>query len=464
MSVHHISFPFHGYTMKNHTILGLAPLLAALACPIASPAQSPASPESNPPPGSEPAPNSPGWKNAVRVQPTSGAMVSLDFPGGTVAQFASALKSALASSGGAVNIIFPTDAMNVEVPPISLQGVRPATAMAALVTAFRSSEEHRFDFDTLSGEFEVPSFAISYKRIKNPASAQGAEARATLKRRVEVFSVREILEAPLGTNPSKEHSDEARNRILIAIDDALAAAAKGAATDSSAQAPQPAPATVLLNSETSLLIINGDDAQIDIARAILSHLRNDTIDRRKAEQQQIEKASARWHRIEAAKIQLDSSRAELDVSRGRLEKSIAEHQAGQLPSSHLDDARLKLIRAETNVKQAELELMAAENDPAFQQLPAPARSDTQARSVVVYKLAHAPAAEVLTVVAAFVNALHAPNDLGDASRAASVASDTRNNSIIVSAGSDTHQLVRLAVDTIDRIASQSPGSPPAKPK
>lgn len=406
--------------MRNPTKLGLAAFVASLACTSMTPAQTQ--------PG--------GGKPVIGVAAgdvRNNPLLTIDFPGGTVSQYVNALKNAASTAGVAVNIIVPADAAKVEMPAISLQSVRAATALNALETAFRRNSEHQFKVEEFSQDTgESPSFAISYMRIESNRVTGGPSMA-----RIEIFSVRDILDSS-----SSEAAEASKGDILRTLDAALKMQGKGGGEE------EP---SVMYHGDSNLLIVRGTPAVIEVVRSVLARVRDDVVSRKRQSADQTQWEAMKARRVQMAKNRVDLMKMELGITNERLDRAMQSKEAGATSAGDLAELRLMRARSEFAVKQAEAEVEDAEMTMAPTGVGAGAASgaiDTgEAADTETYRLKHIDA----TTAGQVATSILAYQAVGNER----VAIDSMQNSIIVMARKGRQDLVRTVITTMDEAVGKA---------
>lgn len=194
-------------------------------------------------------------------------VLSLDFPGGSLQQLVEALRGA----GKNVNIVVPTIASNVTIPPMVLRRTTVEAALRAAAQVLDSSYEAAIDMNVGTapnfGPVGEPVYTV---QIRESRRARGGQTTVTTThgeapRGVRVFSLRALTKpSPGGDQPITDVKT-----VLTAIDTGLGVAALQEAPDSGVPAEK---AVVRLHEDSSLLFVAGTQAQIRIVDEVLSNL------------------------------------------------------------------------------------------------------------------------------------------------------------------------------------------------
>lgn len=246
--------------IRPHTLV----LAAALAAPLAFAQQQP-----------QPAPG-----QSTPLHPTRGSiaapLLSVEFAGGTLAQFVEAVKAA---SPEPVNVIVPGEVASLAVPPLSLKSVTPFMALQSLefinnrgnVQAAQTGSIRtngsvlrvaQLNLDNVANapSGSAQTFAIAYDRAVPglqpgmPGSPFGSGVTT------RVFSVRELL-AVDGTYGLT------LDQIVQPIETAL--------TVDNGDAPPDDMPKILVHKESNLVIVRGNARQAELAKQVLDRLRED---------------------------------------------------------------------------------------------------------------------------------------------------------------------------------------------
>ncbi|HYD01829.1 MAG TPA: hypothetical protein VEB22_11435, partial [Phycisphaerales bacterium] len=245
---------------------------AAIAAPLALAQQ----PEGTAPPTQPTGRLSP---RPPRAATEPGKLLSVEFNGGTLAQFVEAVKAA---SPDPINVIVPAELSRISVPAVSLKSLSPMMALQSLEFAVnrasaiggaRGIEQagavgqiRVVQLNTENGNNaasgSAPTFAVSYERaMTHPQHAINAASAAALSTRV--FSVRELLAV-------KEQQDVpglTLDQIVQPVETALSVDAGDAPGD---EAPR-----VMVHRESNLIIVRGTQRQTELTRQVLDRLRED---------------------------------------------------------------------------------------------------------------------------------------------------------------------------------------------
>jgi hypothetical protein len=309
-------------------------LSIALASPFAL-AQNDAPPKS-PPPTVSPFPPTPRPDG-----PSSGPILSVEFPGGTAKEFVEAVRKAAGT--GRVNVIVPREAESVPIPAVSLRDVSAYTALQSLQYALLPDSGNQFRVERIGKVDETSAtFAVQF------SSRNLAQANPQLKLETHVLSIHDLIDAPKGLDkdPSMVTSAET---ILNAIK---------AASQLDVDA-RIAPPEIMFHKDSELLIIRGTGDQLRTLETVVGQLRFSLESRRNEAASAADREKAA--RLQTAELQaqiiLNDSQAkmaEADVERttsnyNRISELV---KAGQVSTTDLENARSEAQKARAMRDQA----------------------------------------------------------------------------------------------------------------
>lgn len=246
----------------------------------------------------------------------SARMLTLDFPGGTVAQYVDLIRNTLTEHRQAANIMLKDGAADVTLPAMELMDVSLSTALK-LLHQHRSSTptgDAILDIELVTGA-GAPIYIVSAHPIGDPAKPPSGALR------VHVWNVGELLAGDIKADD-----------LLTAIEIAL----------SLVQASDE-PTEIRFHDATGLVIARGTPAQISTIDQVIHQLKNS------AERASIE-------RDRKQKLQ-EAGRAMMELE--SREKALA---AAQQQVAELDRERESLTR--------ELQMVQDRNEVAFRELQA----------------------------------------------------------------------------------------------
>ena len=320
--------------------------LVFAAAPLA-PAQSPP----NRPAADVPTQTPPGTPRNLYF-PTDGPVISLDFPGGTVTQFAAAIKKAAGESP--VNIIIPNSIASIAVPAISLKSVSVGTALATMAYAQGGDDEVA---DRLRSELlpdpNPGSFTFAIRSTHNPR-VQSARPIGDEPRSTRVHSLRNLVEPPDGLeNDPSTH---------ISIDTLMGAITATVEADSPAGAAVPPP-ELSLHCDSFTLICRGTEEQQNLVKSVIGTIESGIRDRRNELRSRVERS--RQSRLESvtrdaemrqATIQFERCRAEVEAASMRLDKLKRDLGSNAAYTTEVENTSAALASARSNMEQAKNQL------------------------------------------------------------------------------------------------------------
>jgi hypothetical protein len=244
-------------TMRDKTTVKsfLASVTLAAALPILAAAQ-------------EPDPQ-PFIKPSMPVQ-----TVSLEFKGGSLADFAAAIRKAAAE----VNIVLPDKAKEVRLPELSLASASVESALKAVDALV--DEDFSVSVKALWNEAGKPVYALSVRDRRKAPLVQTTGGFPAGGRSVSVFSLKSLTE--LAADVPKA------NGLTISVEAILTAIDAGMSLHE-----EPKKAEIRYHADSGLLFVNGTPAQVDILKSVLQNLMGDLRERRDAAQR--ERAMATRH-------------------------------------------------------------------------------------------------------------------------------------------------------------------------
>jgi len=254
----------------------------------------------------QPPPTNPGRRATPAAPLPEPKPINLDFRGGTATEYINALRKATTD----VNIVVMSDLSSIQVPPVTLKNVNPASAIDILRSIPQDQPgrhvEINFKEDRPKSPEQLPVFTVSANIIAN--SVQGRR----IGEQTTVASISDLLEGKL------KAAD-----LLTAVQTALEMLKNEAQ-----------PAQIRFHEETGLLIARGSDEQIAAITMVLRQIR-EKVERdrnRDQERQQQQNASTRAAQLEQelAKTKADLDAALRDVTEWRNRSMATEKQVDGL--------------------------------------------------------------------------------------------------------------------------------------
>lgn len=316
-----------------------------------------------------------------RLESTLYTLISVDFEGGTVADYIATIKGAARRLNVDVNVICPAEARDVKVSSISLNSVSLNTAVEALCTAFASSSEYRFDVTVVGkGANEFPTFALRFLQERRqpqgpgatPANQNGgARDDGTM---IEVIAVRDVIEPPPGM-PANDSTRTAKEVLLKALDAAVSLRQDAKAPD------------VLFHEETGLLIVRGTVEQNALATSVINRIRDDLQRRRAQILKLTDGAASRTRRVASMNARVEVARAEHEEAKASLDRAMKLRDQGTVPDELVSKLRLDVVRSAGKLTEATADLEQAQAEANDATVPEPGDGEASSgggRTLFVY--------------------------------------------------------------------------------
>lgn len=277
-----------------------------------------------------------------------GPVVSISFPGGTVAAYVAALRAAAAPAPA--NIAVSEEAAGVRLPLIELDGV-PIFSALRLIEAIGPQQHGRQwqvrSYGTLApDDATVPAYTISVT-----PTGMAPTGPAVPPQLLRTLPMREVL----GDGPGAVKIETA----LTAIETALSMIADPASKFE-----------LKFHGESGLLFVHGSPQHVEAASSVLSQLR----DARRSEQVHAdERARARSARqMQAAELEMRRNllAPRLAAAKEGMLRAVELHRAGTISNDELRRAEIEASELNEQLAVVELRLAAIRDDP---QGPAPAQ-------------------------------------------------------------------------------------------
>lgn len=202
------------------------------------------------------APRLAAQETTVQNRSPDNPVVSVDFPGGTLADFVAIVRDAAQRSGATVNLLVAGPAERVALPNLT---VRDAD-MGSLFDATRSFAEPDFDISIQNFARGAGQRILVVRVIEDPRKARAAQARSS-DRELTVFPLRALTQTALFESPNLALSAET---VLTAVQTATELADEGAKE-----------AVIRFHEASGLLFFEGSQEQVMIAREVIDKLTND---------------------------------------------------------------------------------------------------------------------------------------------------------------------------------------------
>jgi hypothetical protein len=321
-----------------------SPLIASLllASGLAGPVQSVCAQATA---GEPPATETPvqATRSNMAAQPT----ISVEFAGGTVEQYALALRAAATTQP--VNIVVSKAASRAELAPIQL---RDATISAA-VEAIRAAGEEQGSW--LITDLGRPSesgslvYLVDYRARPGRASSPQPtpESNADLQR-IEVFSLKQLIEAD-PNDPRGVSVHESPEVVLAAVEATLAM------TDEATEGP----AALKFHKDSGLLIVRAGPRTLAAISSVVDSIRRDVTHRRDSVRLGMPSpavmAQAKAH-LAKANLILASRKNDLDDAAQRAQQAKKLRDAGSVSEDEARAAAASAASAESALRMAQIEL------------------------------------------------------------------------------------------------------------
>ncbi len=239
----------------------------------------------------------PAVAQSQAVQPKDGqGWVSIDFPGGSLADYVDLLHKSCPE----LNVVVNSDAADLAIQPIELRNVRPESTIAILERLY----PQQLDVSGLGGEFSVVVI--------------GCVDSDSAGFRTEIVSIRGLLEGPHGIP---------LDQIMAVIESALSLDAAGADMKP----------IIRVHKETGMLMLKASERDLDTVAAVIEQLRSSAHEARGlARQVEVTTQLRKSRRVRKRLTEMGKEMEDLHVEAARLrdelirrEQMIAELQ-GQL--------------------------------------------------------------------------------------------------------------------------------------
>jgi hypothetical protein len=273
----------------------------------------------------------------TQQEAASEPLVTVQFNGGTTAQYIDALRSS--SRGSPVNVVMSDAAAGAKLPPFSLANAPLSTAIYAIESAA----------GTTSGNWKIyriaPGGTVSSSDRGSPAFAIDFVPRAGRHANdamLEAFSVQRVL-------ATKESGDGvSAGKLLSAIDVALGM--------QSEDGPRP---ELKFHEDSGLLFIRGTGDDIRIVSSVISRMSDDLNRTRNMMSQARYEAEQRDIAIRDAELIIHFNEEELQRSVKELEQMNQLVKEGHASTSALNEAESRVSRARIEYERAKLQLQRA---------------------------------------------------------------------------------------------------------
>lgn len=312
----------------------LRPAVLALCAALASLSPPPALAQDSPTPGGAVARSTPPFT------------VTLDFPGGSLANYLDAIRRA--AGHNPANIMIRGDAADIQIAPVSLRDITIDQA-TELIAGPHSEGPRRYHVETSRYAAESAAGA-AYLVVIHDAG----DAAAVRPSRVSILTLRDLI-CPLPGDP--RDSTVPAEVALTAVEAAVAVAA-----------PEGQRSKIQFHAESGLLVLAGPPEAISAAEEVLDRIRSDVRARRERSRELLRdrglsdptelerRVVDAQANLRAAGIEAEQARAELRVAQARFDEMNTLLAAGSVPPSEARDAELKVANAHAALELKEVEV------------------------------------------------------------------------------------------------------------
>lgn len=289
------------------------------------------------------------------------ASISIDFKGGTVAEYINTLKK----SGKAVNIVASERASKQQLAPVSLDQVSVGVAVFSIQAAATSGSGNwrieaisppgpqAMQFPGMPGS-GVQAFAVDFY----PYGKRGEDVV------VESYSLQRIIKADGkagGLDP---------NVVLTAIETGLKLQNEG-----SEQPPD-----LKFHPDSGLLFVRGTRADVQLVGSVVGRMLDDAKVRTAAAEKRAQENMVRNIAMKEAKLDVEFREMELAMAQKKLEQVKELAEKGAVPPMEVMGIETEFARARMNLERAKLGVERAQivtGDPIAEEQPAanPAKED-----------------------------------------------------------------------------------------
>lgn len=301
--------------------------------------------------------------DAERTSPfqSSGvAIISINFRGGTLAEYVAAVREAAGPDG--TNVLFSQEAGSVSVPPVQLQSVSVRIALEVLEDVLLPSDVGRsLTVATHTDGEAAPVYSIQ--------GAGGHQPSLTI---TNVLSLNSICK-PIWLNSTGSEIFLSQDTALSAVETAVNLGSRGASA-----------AEVRFHADSGLLMIVGTPDQVRTAELVLDQLRSDVRERRQSAPAQMTQQQFQPLSISATKLAQAMRDAFPSTGEGSPTLSVdGERVTVTGPQPMVEAARAvarlvdRVSTADPHLVEAEIRMMSMENE--LQRL----RHELSARDIMV---------------------------------------------------------------------------------
>lgn len=281
-----------------------------------------------------------------RSTPTSQPTISVDFPGGTVEQYALALRAAATTQP--VNIVVSKAAARVELAPIQLRDV----TLSAAVESIRAAGEEVGSWLITDVGRPTDSGALVWlvdyraRPTKPPAAQPTPESNADLQR-IEVFSLKQVIEAD-PNDPRGVSVHESPEVVLAAVEATLAM------TDEATEGKP----ELKFHKDSGLLIVRAGPRTLAAISSVVDSIRRDVTRRRDSVRLSMPSPAALAQakaQMAKAQVILGARERELNDAAQRADRAGQLRAAGGISEEEVRAAVGAMAAAESAMRMAQIE-------------------------------------------------------------------------------------------------------------
>jgi hypothetical protein len=284
-----------------------------------------------------PASNAMARQPAQMPNPIAEPSLTVEFAGGTVAQYIDSLKK----SGKAVNVVASERASKQPLSPISLSQVTVGVAVYAIQAA-STSATGSWRIDAISGPGpRMTPYAMAGDAFAVDFFPYGKRGEDVV---VESYSLQKILRAD-----GKGGGFDSKV-VLTAIETGLKLQNEGGEQ----------PPDLQFHADSGLLFVRGTNAEVRLVGSIVSRLSEDAKVRTAASDRRAQASMIRTIATKEATLEVQLQEAELNSTTRALEQARQLSEKGSTPASEVSRLELEVARARFKLERAKLGLERAQ--------------------------------------------------------------------------------------------------------
>lgn len=265
-------------------------------------------------------------------------LVNIDFAGGTLAEFVSAMREAVAPSQ--VNVILRGGAEAIEVPSVSLRNVTTESVFEAICPPERA----RIDYVRNLGApiFVIEGKSVVYTPVRDAETTRAlgrmlyGDAVQARPPALRIYSVKDITS---GNIPLQAIMDAVKTALAVQREE-----------------PQP---ELLFHEDSGVLIVRGTDSQHVVVGELLKTLERDAERARVNAEREASVSLVTQERIRGMQAEIEQTQLELDLKRAQIAELQHASQQGLISDEDLRQATMDLKQTELRVRHMQAELEAA---------------------------------------------------------------------------------------------------------